>query len=129
MEVLVIIFHSRLSMSEHILEAVTKAMDKCMALRKIRGVLLARIRQTYTVVVVLTKNHAALTWYTFSCIRFQRHRIALERDLLLSSRLISCAFKCVTMLVLQKRSEALLRERLAYRAGPISSDWTLQSGA
>jgi hypothetical protein len=94
-------------MNEHVPKAVSKAMGRCMALRKIRGVRPAQMRQMYIVAVVPTTDYAASTWYAPSCIGVKRHVVALERVQRLAARLILRAYKSVAMLVLQ--SEAKLQ--------------------
>jgi hypothetical protein len=50
---------SGLLMNEHVSKAAAKAIGKCMALRKIRGVRLTPIRQMYIAAMVLTTDYAA----------------------------------------------------------------------
>jgi hypothetical protein len=78
-----------------------------MALRKIRGVRPAQMRQMYMAAVVLTTDYAASVWYAPSRIGVKGHVIALERVQRLASRLILRAYKSVAMLMLQ--SEAKLQ--------------------
>jgi hypothetical protein len=115
-KILGVTLDSGLSMSEHVSKAVSKAIGKCMALRKIRGVRPAQMRQMYMAAVVPTMDYAASTWYAPSRIGVKRHVVALERVQRLAARLILRAFKSVAMLVLQ--SEAKLQpvsERLHER--------------
>lgn len=49
-KVLGVTLDSGLTMNEHVSKAVAKAIAKCMALRKIRGVRPAQMRQMYIVV-------------------------------------------------------------------------------
>jgi ribonuclease HI len=103
-------------MNEHVSKAVAKAIGKCMALRKIRGVRPAQMRQMYMAAVVPTTDYAASTWYAPSRIGVKRHVAALERVQRLAARLILRAYKSVAMLVL--KSEAKLQpvsERLHER--------------
>jgi hypothetical protein len=93
--------------NEHVSKAVAKAIGKCMALRKIRGVRPAQMRQTYTAAVVPTTDYAASAWYVPSRIGVKRHAVALERVQRLAQRLILRAYESVAMLVLQ--SEAKLQ--------------------
>lgn len=46
-------------MNEHVLKAVARATGKCMALRKIRGVQPAQIRQMYMAAVVPMTDYVA----------------------------------------------------------------------
>jgi hypothetical protein len=48
----------RLFMNEHMSKAVAKAIGKCMALREIRGVRPAQMRQMYMAAVVPTTDYA-----------------------------------------------------------------------
>jgi hypothetical protein len=98
---------SGLSMNEHVSKAVSKAIGKCTALRKIRGVRPAQMRQMYIAAVVPTTDYAASTWYAPSRIGVKRHVVALERVQRLAARLILRAYKSVAILVLQ--SEAKLQ--------------------
>jgi hypothetical protein len=77
-----------LSMNEHVSKAVGKANGKCMALRNIRGVRPAQMRQMYMAVVIPTTDYAASTWYAPSRNGVKRHVVALERLQRLASRLI-----------------------------------------
>jgi hypothetical protein len=107
---------SGLTMNEHVSKAVAKAIGKCMALRMIRGVRPAQMRQMYIAAVVPTTDYAASTWYAPSRIGFKKHVVALERVQRLGARLILRAYEPVAMLVLQ--SEAKLQsvsERLYER--------------
>jgi ribonuclease HI len=115
-KILGVTLDSGLSMNEHVSKVVSKAIGKCMALRKIRGVRPAQMRQMYIAAVVPTTDYAASTWYAPSRIGVKRHVVALERVQRLGARLILRAFKSVAMLVLQ--SEAKLQsvsERLHER--------------
>jgi hypothetical protein len=58
-KILGVTLDSGLSMNEHVSKAVAKAIDKCMALRKIRGVRPAQMRQMYTAAIVPTTDYAA----------------------------------------------------------------------
>lgn len=98
---------SRLTMDEHVSKTVARAIGKCVALRRIRGVRPAQMRQLYTAAVVPTTDYAASVWYAPSRIGVKRHVVALERVQRLASRLILRAYKSVAMLVLQ--SEAKLQ--------------------
>jgi hypothetical protein len=106
-KILGVMLDSGLSMNEHVSKAVSKAIGKCMALRKIRGVRPAQMRQMYIAAVVPTTDYAASTWYAPSRIGVKRHVVALERVQRLAARLILRAYKSVAMLVLQ--SEAKLQ--------------------
>jgi hypothetical protein len=115
-KILGVTLDSGLFMNEHVSKAVAKAIGKCMALRKIRGVRSAQMRQMYIAAVVPKTDYAASTWYAPSRIGVKRHVVALERVQRLRARLILRAFKSVAMLVLQ--SEARLQsvsERLQER--------------
>lgn len=98
---------SGLSMNEHVSKVVARAIRSCMALRRIRGVRPAQMRQLYTAAVIPTMDYAASVWYAPSRIGVKRHVVALERVQRLASRLILRAYKSVAMLVLQ--SEARLQ--------------------
>ena len=100
-KILGVTLDSGLSMNEHVSKAVARAIGKCMALRKIRGVRPAQMRQLYIAAVVPTTDYAASTWYAPSRIGVKRHVVALERVQRLAARLILRAFKSVAMLVLQ----------------------------
>ncbi|KAL1581903.1 hypothetical protein WHR41_09480 [Cladosporium halotolerans] len=106
-KILGVTLDSGLSMNEHVSKAVAKAIGKCMALRKIRGVRPAQMRQMYMAAVVPPTDYAASVWYAPSRIGVKRHVVALERVQRLASRLILRAYKSVAMLVLQ--SEAKLQ--------------------
>lgn len=115
-KILGVTLDSALSMTEHVSKAVAKAIGKCMALRRIRGVRPAQMRQMYMAAVVPTTDYAASTWYAPSRIGVKKHVVALERVQRLAARLILRAYKSVAMLVLQ--SEAQLQsvsERLNER--------------
>jgi hypothetical protein len=103
-------------MNEHVSKAVAKAIGKCMALRKIRSLRPAQMRQMYMAAVVPTTDYAASTWYVPSRIGVKRHVVTLERVQRLAARLILRAYRSMAMLVLQ--SEAKLQsvsERLHER--------------
>lgn len=106
-KILGVTLDSGLSMDEHVSKVVARAIGKCMALRRIRGVRPAQMRQLYTAAVVPTTDYAASMWYAPSRIGVKRHVVALERVQRLASRLILRAYKSVAMLVLQ--SEARLQ--------------------
>lgn len=56
-KILGITLDSRLTMDEHVSKVVARAMDKCKALRRIRGVRPAQMRQLYTAAVVPTTDY------------------------------------------------------------------------
>jgi hypothetical protein len=87
-KILGVTFDSGLSMNEHISKVVAKAIGSCMALRRIRGVRPAQMRQLYTTAVVPTTDYAASVWYAPLRIGVKRHVVALERVQRLASRLI-----------------------------------------
>ena len=60
-KILGVTLDSGLSMNEHVSKAVSKAIGKCMALRKIRGVRPAQMRQMYAAAVVPATDYAAST--------------------------------------------------------------------
>jgi hypothetical protein len=70
---------SGLSMNEHVSNAVAKAIGKCMALRKIRGIRPAQMRQMYAAAVVPTTHYTASVWYAPSRISVKGHVVTLER--------------------------------------------------
>lgn len=78
-KILGVTLDSRLSMNEHVSKAVAKAIGKCMALRTIRGVRPAQMRQLYMAAVVPTLEYAASTWHAPSRNGVKRHVVALER--------------------------------------------------
>jgi hypothetical protein len=78
-KILGVTLDSGLTMNEHVSKAVAIAIAKCMALRKIRGVRPAQMRQMYIAAVVPTTDYAASTWYALSRIGVKRHVVALER--------------------------------------------------
>ena len=78
-----------------------------MALRKIRGVRPAQMRQMNMAAVMPATDCAASVWYAPSCAGVKRHVAALERVQRLASKMILRAYKSVAMLVLQ--SEAKLQ--------------------
>ena len=88
-------------------QAVAKAIGRCMALRRVRGVRPAQMRQMYMAAVVPTTGYAASTWYVPSRIGDKIHVVALRRVQRLAARLILRMYKSVTMLVQQ--SEAKLQ--------------------
>jgi len=96
---------SGLSMNEHVSKAVAKAIGKCMALRKIRGVRPAQMRQMHPAALVPTTDYAASVWYAPSRIGFKRHKVALKRVQRLASRLILRAYKSSAMLVSQNEAK------------------------
>jgi hypothetical protein len=115
-KILGVTMDSGLSMNEHVSKAIEKATGKCMALRKIRSVRPAQMRQMYMAAVVPTTDYAASTWYAPSHIGVKRHVVALERVQRLAARSVLRAYRSVAMLVLQ--SEAKLQsvsERLHER--------------
>jgi hypothetical protein len=77
-KILGVTLDSGLSMNEHVSKAVSKAIGKCMALRKIRGVRPAQMRQMYIAAVVPTTDYAASTWYAPSRIGVKRRVVALS---------------------------------------------------
>lgn len=113
---------SGLSMNAHVSKAVAKAIGKCMALKKIRGVRPAQMRQLYLAAVVPTLDYAASTWYAPSRNGVKRHIVALELVQRLASRLILRAYKSVAMLVLQ--SEAKLQSVSERLHGRVSNHLT-----
>ena len=115
-KILGVTLDSGLSMNEHVSKAVAKAIGKCMALRKIRGVPPAQMRQIYIAAIAPATGYAVSTWYAPSRIGVKRRVVVLERVQRLASRLILRSYKSVAMLVLQ--SEARLQsvsERLHER--------------
>jgi hypothetical protein len=78
---------SGLPMNEHVSKAAAKAIGKCMALRKIRGVRPTPIHQMYMAAMVPTTDYAASVWYAPSRIGVKRHVVTLERVQRLASRL------------------------------------------
>lgn len=60
-KILGVTLDSGLSMNEHVSKAVSKAIRKCIALRKIRGIRLVQMRQMYAAAVVPATDYAAST--------------------------------------------------------------------
>ena len=62
-KVLGVTLNTKLTMDEHIALIASRAMGKCMALRKIRGVRPMQMRQLYMAAIVPATDYAASTWY------------------------------------------------------------------
>lgn len=99
MKILGVTLDLGLFMDEHVSNAVSKAIRKCMTLRRIRGVRPAQMRQMYIAAIVPTTDYAASTWYVPSRIAVKRHVMALERIQRLAARLIlraSSLWRCLS---------------------------------
>ena len=103
-KVLGVTLDSKLTMDEHIAQVASRAMGKCMALRKIRGVRPIQMRQLYMATVVPATDYAASTWYAPGRKGTKRLIDQFERVQRVASRLVLRAFKSVALLVLQSEA-------------------------